>query len=303
MPTEFLKRPAFNTTGKAIQLTLNSYRVLQYPSVSVYQYDVVIGNGDEKRMVQRMVWDSKERKSKTGPGMIFDGNKLAWSLSDVGEVRTMVDLDKEEGRTSRGDKNTFRLRVAKTKKLDIGIIDAFLSGKIQMSIQVAEAISFLDHLLREGPSLNTNLVAVKRSFFARNGQRADLGQGIEVFRGVYQSMRLAEGSKLVVNIDVANSCFWKPGSLLATIVNHMGVRDPQQLVGRMQPEQSNGSRRINTFTRTVQSRFKSTALKAVYQGNKAVNKEWKMFKMSPNTANDEKIEWKDPKLNPMNATA
>ena len=38
--TAFKQRPGFNTSGKAIQVAVNSYPVTQYPNVKVYQYDV-----------------------------------------------------------------------------------------------------------------------------------------------------------------------------------------------------------------------------------------------------------------------
>src|ERR1700733_11966724 len=38
--TDFKQRPGFNTSGKAIQVAVNSYPVTQYPNVKVFQYDV-----------------------------------------------------------------------------------------------------------------------------------------------------------------------------------------------------------------------------------------------------------------------
>ena len=292
--TLFKQRPGFNATGKAIQLALNAVPVTNLPSANIFQYDVVIGNGSEKRPVIRKAWDSNTRKQATGPGIIFDGNKLAWSLKDLNEIRIMIDLDAEEGRPSRGDRNTFRVRINKTKKLDVNIIQSFLDGRISMDVAVLETISFLDHLLREGPSLNPRLVPVKRSFFARDGQRMDLGQGVEVYRGIYQSIRLAEGSKLVVNVDVANTCFWKPAALLTVMVQNKNFRDVSQLVGSMKPEQRNGSKKHNAFTRVLQGVFKSTTVTANYQGNPAAGREWKIFDFDTANADDHKIEWRDP---------
>lgn len=34
------KRPGFNSTGKRIQVIVNAYVVLKFPSMAVYQYDV-----------------------------------------------------------------------------------------------------------------------------------------------------------------------------------------------------------------------------------------------------------------------
>lgn len=294
--TEFKVRPGFNTTGKEIKLELNAVQVRQYPNVKITQYDVVIGNGAEKPIVNRKVWASKSRKNATGPGIIFDGNKLAWSSQSMKEIRLMVDLDVEDGRPSRPEsKNVIRLRIAPTKQLDPSVIQSYLSGQVGYGNNILEAINFMDHLLREGPSQNSNLVPIKRSFFARNGDRMELGGGIEVFRGIYQSMRLAQGEKLIINIDVANTTFWKPSNLLSAVVANQGARDPSALIAKMKPDVSNGQRRANGFTRQVSSRFKGNLCTANYQGNPFPSKEWKVHKIGVNNANEERLEWKDPK--------
>ena len=226
--------------------------------------------------------------------MIYDGNKLAWSNSELKEIRVMVDLDVEEGRQSRGDRNAFRLRITPAKNMDISVIQSFLDGRIGMEISVVEAINFLDHLLREGPSINPAFVGVKRAFFARNGDRADLGGGVEVFRGVYQSLRLAEGKKMIINVDVANTTFWKPNALIAAITQNQQLRDPQQLINVVKPDLSNGTRKLNAKAKTIKSRFKGTIVKAQYRGNPAPNKEWKIHSIDVNNADEEKIEWRDP---------
>lgn len=294
LPTEFCKRPGFNTTGNAVQVNLNAYRVNQYPTTKIHQYDVVIGSGAEKRIVQRKVWESNARKQATTPAMLYDGNRLAWSSQDHSEIRVMVDLDQEEGRPGRGDRNTFRLHIKKTREVDISIIQQFLDGRVQMSILVAEAINFLDHLLREGPSQSAEFLQVKRSLFKRNGQRADLGGGIEVWRGIYQSMRLAEGKKMVVNLDVANSCFWKPSALVAAIITNSGWRDPSEIAAKLVPIQSNGSRTANPTHKALQAKFKGVVVKAQYQGNPLPQKEWKIFRFATTNAHEEKLEWKHP---------
>lgn len=293
LPTEFTKRPGFNTTGKAVQVHLNAYPVSQFPTAKVYQYDVVIGSGAEKRMVQRKVWESQARKDKTGPAIIYDGNRLAWSLRDHPELRIMVDLDQEEGRPSRPN-NSFRLHIRKTRELDVSILQAYLEGRIQMGIPVAEAINFMDHLLREGPSSSSQFLTVRRSVFKRQGQRADLGGSVEVWRGVYQSMRLAEGKKLIINLDVANSCFWKPTGVLATIITKYKLRDPVQVANEMKPRQTNGSRQASHSHTVFRKALKGVVVTAQYKGNPFPDKEWKIHSFSLNSANEEMLEWKDP---------
>ncbi|OQV05203.1 Piwi domain-containing protein [Cladophialophora immunda] len=295
LPTQYVKRPGYNTTGRAVGVNLNAFKVQEYPSVKIFQYDVLIGNGQEKRIVNRKVWGSQARKNATGPPIIYDGNRLAWSLRDYNELRLMVDLDQEEGRPSREGKNAFRLLIKRTRMLDISLIQQYLEGRVQMNKLVAEAIIFIDHLLRETPSSSSQFIPIRRSLFRRQGQRADLGGGIEVWRGVYQSMRLAEGQKMIINVDVANTCFWRPTSLTAAIVTKWReIKDLNDIAYRMEPVQTNGHRDPSDFTKTLERVFKGVEVKATYKGNPFPDKQWKIFRFDINNANEEMIEWKDP---------
>lgn len=40
LPTELMKRPGYNTSGKEMLTSINSFPILKYPTVKVYQYDV-----------------------------------------------------------------------------------------------------------------------------------------------------------------------------------------------------------------------------------------------------------------------
>lgn len=114
-------------------------------------------------------------------------------MKDIGEEnRLMVDLDAERGQQSR-DGNTFRVAIKRTARLNLAQLQAYLDGKAPMDEAVISAITFLDHLLRETPSRNA--INIRRSYFARLGaDRAQLGQGVEALKGVYQSMRVAQVS-------------------------------------------------------------------------------------------------------------
>jgi eukaryotic translation initiation factor 2C len=142
LPTEFKTRPGYNTTGREVQVALNSFSVDQFPTSTVYQYDVQIGNGAERRMVIKKVWDTQARKNLTGEFFIFDGNKLGWSGQNIErEVSVMVDLDAEEGRRPGRSSNSFRIVIRKTKVLDISVIRAYFNRQIQMGTEILEAIS------------------------------------------------------------------------------------------------------------------------------------------------------------------
>ena len=40
MPTTLMPRPGFSTAGKGAQVAINSHRVVEFPTKTVYQYDV-----------------------------------------------------------------------------------------------------------------------------------------------------------------------------------------------------------------------------------------------------------------------
>lgn len=92
-------RPAPSKLGVACKVGLNSFHVENFPSMPIYQYDVQIGSGTEKRGAIRAVWESKAVQAEVGGLAVFDGNKLMWSGKSIDrEVRINVDLNIEEGR-------------------------------------------------------------------------------------------------------------------------------------------------------------------------------------------------------------
>lgn len=123
-------------------MILNAYAVDQVPLIPVYQYDVQVGSGAERRAVINKAWASKTRKDRTGQFFIFDGNKLGWSGQNIEqEISMMVDLDAEEGRPRGRTSNTFRIIIRKSKVLDLSIVRSYISGQIQMGPEILEAIS------------------------------------------------------------------------------------------------------------------------------------------------------------------
>jgi eukaryotic translation initiation factor 2C len=59
-----------------------------------------------------------------------------------------------------------------------------------------------------------------RSFFTKN-ERKDLGNGIEAWRGYFQSVRPALG-RMLVNIDISTGIMYKAGSLISLSLDYIG---------------------------------------------------------------------------------
>lgn len=64
-------------------------------------------------------------------------------------------------------------------------------------------LAFFDHLLRENPS--SRFTAIKRSYFNEEGNKGELGNGVEAYKGMYQSIRIAHVSYQLSDMDTPNS--------------------------------------------------------------------------------------------------
>ncbi|KAI5361410.1 Putative PAZ domain, Piwi domain, ribonuclease H-like superfamily, argonaute, linker 1 [Septoria linicola] len=204
------QRQPLSKLGQPTKVGLNTYHVESFPNIAVYQYDVMIGNGIEKRGLIDKVWNSKAVKAEMGNFTVFDGNKLAWSGKPINrEIRLDVDLDAEQGRVPKvkNEKNIVRVMIRQTNKVGFQTLMAHLAGKATFDNTCLEVINFADHLLRMTPS--RKYTSIKRAFFKRGEDRFPLGGGVEAFKGVYQSLRLVHPGRLSINIDVANGTFWQ----------------------------------------------------------------------------------------------
>ncbi|KAI9929068.1 hypothetical protein ASPWEDRAFT_128423 [Aspergillus wentii DTO 134E9] len=265
IPSETVPRPGFNTTGKEIEVNVNAFSILKFPSRTVHQYDVHIGNGVEKNAVIKKVWASSARKAALKQ-IIFDGSKLAWSMNEYPNgLNVMVDLDAEQGRTSGRASNTFRLVVRKTRTVNLAVLNSWLRGQTSMQESVLEALNFLDHVLREYPS--GKFLALRRSFFDPEGENKDLGNGVLAFKGVYQAIRPAIGRGLVVNVDVSNTCFWARTSFMGAAMAILDCRDHQHLMHLLKPiPDGHGGTTESTSFYEVHRRLRKLGVQPHYRG-------------------------------------
>lgn len=226
-------RPKPSALGQAIKMGLNTFHADFKPPTKIYQYDVLIGNGIEKKGVVKAVWESKAVQDAVGAFTIFDGNKLAWSGKNIDrEVKLLVDLDQEKGRKPKEGKpaDTHRIMIRQTNEVRFDALEAYLKGQASFDNACLEAINFADHLLRFTPS--QRYTAIRRAFFKHGflPERYNLGGGVEAFKGVYQSLRVAHPGRLSINLDVANGTFWTCQPFHQAAMHVCGARTESELV-------------------------------------------------------------------------
>ncbi|KAJ5293934.1 hypothetical protein N7508_008755 [Penicillium antarcticum] len=193
-PVMIQTRVGYCTAGKEIELMMNAYPILSFPTKSVYQYEA----------------------------------------SDYFQVHLEVE---------HGSAPTFKMSVRQKRKLNLGVIGRWLQGNHEFDEYVIEAMSFLDHLLREWPT--KEYAAIKRAFFFDDlGNRHALKQefyqplqnmGASVYRGIYQAIRPTPNG-LILNVDVAHCVFYSRITLMGYLMNAAGCTDFNTLIRRLQPQ-------------------------------------------------------------------
>jgi eukaryotic translation initiation factor 2C len=124
------------------------------------------------------------------------------------------------------------------------MLKAVLDGKASFDISILESLSFLDHLMREGPS--HKYTQIKKSFFARGEHRSPLGNGVEALKGVFASVRMVLNAQrkpgLSVNVDVANGTFLTKMDLIDSAVQICRCRTVEDFADMFQKSRGNWHR-------------------------------------------------------------
>jgi eukaryotic translation initiation factor 2C len=113
----------------------------------------LVGSGTEKRGVVMAVWKSNQVQTKLRNSLngqiLWNGDKIAWSSAKVDEIRILVDMDQERGRTPQPGRpaNTFRFGLKHSKVINLAVLNAFLTHKHPFDDTCLESISesFLIH--------------------------------------------------------------------------------------------------------------------------------------------------------------
>ncbi|CAI7592058.1 unnamed protein product [Penicillium bialowiezense] len=247
------KRVGYNTSGKEVEMTMNAYPITDFPKKSVYQYEINILHGSQNetdRRVLRKCWNSETRKARLPDG-IWDGGRICWSLEKFEkwneEIVFKGDMARELKILASGTefkKNpSLRMSVIPKRQVKLSVIQGWLKGDQELDQTVIEALSFLDHLLREWPT--KQFAAIKRAFFfdkldddperAHDFYRPLANMGASVYRGIYQAIRPTP-TGLVLNVDVAHCVFFSRISLMGYMMSANNFSDKHQLVNRLMPE-------------------------------------------------------------------
>ncbi|CAL5090915.1 unnamed protein product [Urochloa decumbens] len=232
-------RPGFGTVGRKVVVRANHFLV-KVADNDICHYDgyfAVVSVGEIVFITTIWVSISPEPKARRTNRVLlselvkvhgatslarkmpaYDGSR---SLYTAGELpfKTM-DFVVKLGRREIEYKVTIRYAA----RANLYHLQRFLNGQQRDSPH--DTIQALDVVMRESPSLN--YVTVSRSFFSKQfGAATDIGDGLECWRGYYQSLRPTQMG-VSLNIDICSTSFYKSIPVVQFVDKCLRLTNPAQ---------------------------------------------------------------------------
>ncbi|KAK9106474.1 hypothetical protein Syun_022485 [Stephania yunnanensis] len=209
---KFPSRPGKGSTGIRCIVKANHF-FAELPDKDLHQYDVSITPEGTSRGVNRAVMEQLVRlyrESHLGRRLpAYDGRKSLYTagpLPFTSKEFNIVLVDEDDGTGAARRERPFRVVIKLAARADLHNLGLFLQGRQAEAPQ--EALQVLDIVLRELPT--SRYCPVGRSFYSPDlGRRQSLGEGLESWRGFYQSIRPTQMG-LSLNIDMSSTAFIEP---------------------------------------------------------------------------------------------
>ncbi|XP_008812792.1 protein argonaute 1B-like [Phoenix dactylifera] len=208
----FPLRPGKGSFGDKCVVKANHF-FAELPDKDLHQYDVSIKPEVTSRGVNRAVMEQLVRLYKEsylgGRLPAYDGRKSLYTAGPLPftlrEFQIPL-LDEDDGSGTERRQRMFNVVIKLAARADLHHLELFLAGRQADAPQ--EALQVLDIVLRELPTARYSPIG--RSFYSPDlGRRQPLGEGLESWRGFYQSIRPTQMG-LSLNIDMSSTAFIEP---------------------------------------------------------------------------------------------
>ncbi|KAI4963630.1 hypothetical protein ZWY2020_011271 [Hordeum vulgare] len=221
---KFPARPGFGTIGRKCRVHANHFLV-QVADKEIYHYDVAIdpetrSRGWNRSIINQLIKLYKEHLDGRLP--VYDGRKSLYTAGALPFKNKVFVVKLANAAKWNQREEECEVTVKLASNLDMYSLRQFLAGRNRELPQ--DTIQALDIALRECPT--TKYVSISRSFFSQSfGHGGAIGNGVECWRGYYQSLRLTQMG-LSLNIDISATAFYKAQEVMdfALISEHPGVR-------------------------------------------------------------------------------
>ncbi|KAF9072924.1 Piwi domain-containing protein [Rhodocollybia butyracea] len=225
-----------------VVVNTNSFEITKLPSKEYYLYSDI-----DSRFLQSPEVKKFEGRQQIldklqiivapeifNPRVLYDGKHLLYSsqllnLEDSNSGMFEVNIFDRPPRTStdgRPPRGLYRVAIKLTSSEPIrpSDLDTILNGGAPTP-QSITATNLLQLLIRQSP--NQNHPHNSRAYFS-DVQKSVLGDGIELWRGFFQSVRPNVG-KMLINIDTTMAAMYKSGPLIEVAKEFLGCGDAARL--------------------------------------------------------------------------
>ncbi|KXN86194.1 Protein argonaute-3 [Leucoagaricus sp. SymC.cos] len=129
---------------------------------------------------------------------------------------------------TRRPPRVYDVTITKVASLNPQLLHEFVAGRQAVDNAITTTIQSLNIAIRNDvlKKYPTN----SKSFFVSTGKR-DIGGGVELWRGYFQSVRPA-ANRLLINVDVTTAMMFKEGPLIDVCLSFFEERDPRTLAPR-----------------------------------------------------------------------
>ncbi|KIO29143.1 hypothetical protein M407DRAFT_21713 [Tulasnella calospora MUT 4182] len=210
------KRPGYGTLGIPIDVIVNCFKA-ELPTGLIYHYDNILPG--DKTLPTRLTVPIIRRMQEQYPTIFtkrgsYDGRKnlyspVEYSLGDREEF--------EVNEPGRPWPRLVHIKYAAT--INPSSLVRYIEGKMSHDNQVLTTLNACNVAIRMQPIQNHPFNS--RSFYTRT-QFRNIGWGVELWRGYFQSVRPVVG-KMVINADISAAAFYKSGPLIKLCLEYLGA--------------------------------------------------------------------------------
>ncbi|KAJ0968996.1 hypothetical protein J5N97_021873 [Dioscorea zingiberensis] len=209
----FPQRPGTGSLGSKCVVKANHF-FTELPDKDLHQYDVSVipevKSRARSRDIMRQLVELYKVSQLGGRLPAYDGQKCLFTAGPLPFKTKSFNItlsEEEDGGGGGGQRpEEFKVVIKFAARANLHHLKLFLEGRVAETPQ--DAIRVLDIVLRESPS--ARYLPVGRSFYSPDlGRRHSLGEGLETWRGFYQSIRPTQMG-LSLNIDMSSTAFIEP---------------------------------------------------------------------------------------------
>ncbi|KAH9045386.1 argonaute-like protein [Lactarius pseudohatsudake] len=224
-----VKRPGQGTGGRPIEVFTNNFAT-ELDQGTIYHYDV-ISPVDRPLPAARNFEIIQALQTQVEPAFfarpgVYDGRKNLFTAYELPfesggrEFSVPMGAPPSPGEVAAGRRGpkVFTVRLTHVASISPEVLQRFLRGEQSHDNSVLTAITALNVVVRMGPNLKYPFNV--RSFFTDRETR-DIGGGIVLWRGYFQSVRPAIG-RMVINIDISTGAMYMPGPLIDVALAILG---------------------------------------------------------------------------------